>query len=157
MISEYEDSSRTTEHDSLKLYAMSLSHKHLPEIVGQCGLHNSPCFMPVVGDFHSGMLTTIPLHISQLKGTHTVSEIREVYKTHYKEQKLIKVLENEPSSLFANTLAGRDDMEIFVSGSDEQILLSCRFDNLGKGAAGAAIECFNIMCGLPNETGLSLG
>ncbi len=157
MIAEYEDSSRTSAHDSPKLYAMGQTHKHLPEIIAQCGLHNVPVFMPVVGDFHSGMLATVPLHISQLNGKYTVAEIREVFKTHYKGQKLIKVLDDEPSFLFASTLAGRDDMEIYVSGNDERILLSSRFDNLGKGAAGAAIECFNIMCGLPPETGLTLG
>lgn len=157
MIAEYEDSSRTAEHDSPKLYAMGQNHKHSPEMTAQCGLHNAPLFMPVVGNFHSGMLTTVSLHVSQLNGKYTVSEIREIYKAHYKGHKLIKVLDSEPSSLFANALAGRDDMEIYVSGTDERILLSSRFDNLGKGAAGAAIECFNIMCGLPADTGLILG
>ncbi len=156
MIAEYENTPHDAEFDSPKLYAMRQNHKHLPEIVSQCGLEIAPIFMPVVGDFYAGMLTSIPLHISQLNGKHSVAEIREVYKAHYKNQKLIKVLDNEPSSLFANALAGRDDMEIFVSGNDERILFSSRFDNLGKGAAGAAIECFNIMCGLPEETSLTL-
>lgn len=156
MIAEYENVLRGTELDSPKFYAMGQNHKHLPEIVSQCGLTFAPAFMPVVGDFYAGMLTTIPLHISQLSGKHTIEEIREVFKTHYKNQKLIKILDDEPSSLFASALAGRDDMEIYVSGNDERILLSSRFDNLGKGAAGAAIECFNIMCGMPAETGLTL-
>ncbi|PKM74054.1 MAG: N-acetyl-gamma-glutamyl-phosphate reductase [Firmicutes bacterium HGW-Firmicutes-16] len=157
MIAEYENASRDAELDSPKLYAMGQNHKHLPEIVSQCGLKVEPIFMPVVGDFYAGMLATIPLNFSLLNGKYTIEEIREVFKAHYKAQKLIKVLDNEASYLFANSLAGRDDMEIFVSGNDERILLTSRFDNLGKGAAGAAIECFNIMCGLPAETGLFLG
>ncbi len=156
MIAEYEDISRTAEHDSPKLYAMGQSHKHLPEIVSQCALTNAPVFMPIVGDFYSGMLVTVPLHASQLRKNYSASDIREAYKAHYKGQKLVKVLDDSPF-LFANTLAGRDDMEIFVTGNDERILLSSRFDNLGKGASGAAIQCFNIMCGLPEETGLALG
>lgn len=157
MIAEYEDASRSDEHGSPKLYAMGLNHKHMPEIVSQCGLSIPPVFMPVIGDFYAGMLATVPLHVSQLKGNPSVAEIREVYRAYYKGQPLSKVSDDEPTSLFANALAGRDDMEIFVSGTDERILLSSRFDNLGKGAAGAAIECFNIMCGLPAETGLAIG
>ncbi|MEA4894379.1 MAG: N-acetyl-gamma-glutamyl-phosphate reductase [Oscillospiraceae bacterium] len=157
MISEYDYAPRAAELDSPKLYAMGQSHKHLPEIVSQCGLDIPPVFMPVVGDFYSGMLTTLPLHISQLSGHPSVEDILEIFKAHYAGQKLIRVSDSAPSSLFAGALAGRDDMEIFVSGNGERILLSSRFDNLGKGAAGAAIECFNIMRGLPAETGLICG
>ena len=157
MIAEYKAESRLTELDSPKLYAMGQTHKHLPEVISQCGLKNAPAFMPVVGDFYAGMLVTVPLHALQMKGKFSLSDIREVYKTHYKGQKLIKIMDEVPSSLFANTLAGRDDMQIFVSGDEERILLSSLFDNLGKGASGAAIECFNLMCGLPEEMGLTVG
>jgi N-acetyl-gamma-glutamyl-phosphate reductase len=156
MIADYENTARGTQLDSPMQYAMRQSHKHLPEIIKQCGLKASPVFMPIVGDFYSGMLVTVPLHASMLNGKYSPHDIREAYKAHYGKSKLIRVTEDEPASLFANTLSGRDDMEIFVSGSEDKILLCSLFDNLGKGASGAAIECFNLMCGLPEETGLIL-
>ena len=156
MISDYQNSERGSEFDSPMQYAMSQNHKHLPEIIKQCSLAVSPIFMPIVGDFYSGMLVTVPLHAAMLNGKYSLPDIREAFKTHYNKSKLIKVSDKEPSSLYANTLSGRDDMEIFLSGSDDKILLCSLFDNLGKGASGAAIECFNLMCGLPEETGLIL-
>ena len=157
MIADYESSERTAEHDSPKLYALGQTHKHIPEIVAQCGLHHSPIFMPIVDDFYSGMLVTIPLHASMLDGRHSVSDIRKAFKSHYADSKLVKIMDESPSALYTNTLTGRDDMEIYVSGNDESIIISSRFDNLGKGASGAAIQCFNIMCGIAEETGLELG
>ena len=157
MIADYESSERSMELDSPKLYAMGQNHKHIPEIVAQCSLRHSPIFMPIVDDFYAGMLVAVPLHASMLNGCHSISDIRETLKSCYAGSKLVKVLDEAPSALFTNTLTGRDDMEIFVSGSDEGILISSRFDNLGKGASGAAIQCFNIMCGVPEETGLELG
>ena len=156
MIADYENSEKNTELDSPKLYALGQTHKHLPEIVAQCGLSQAPIFMPIVDDFYAGMLVSIPLHAANLNGKYTLSELRKIYKSHYSGSKLVRVMDDAPSALFTNTLAGRDDMEIFISGSDESILLSARFDNLGKGASGAAIQCFNIMCGAREETGLVL-
>ena len=156
MIADYENSEKSTEFFSPKLYAMEQNHKHLPEIVKHCGLSHAPIFMPVVDAYYAGMLVTIPLHATNLNGTHTLSELRKIYKSHYSGSKLVKVMGDAPSALFANTLAGRDDMEIYVSGNDGNILISSRFDNLGKGASGAAIQCFNIMNGIPEETGLTL-
>lgn len=157
MIAEYENDDKPSGLCSPKLYAMGQTHKHLPEIVSQCGLSHAPIFMPIVDDFYAGMLVTVPIHASMLNGKHSLSELREVYSAHYADSRLVKAVDDAPSALFTNTLAGRDDMEIFVSGSDECILLSSRFDNLGKGASGAAIQCFNIMCGVPEEIGLELG
>lgn len=157
MIADYENPDRNSELDSTKLYALGQTHKHLPEISFQCGLNSSPMFLPIVGDFYAGMLVSLPLHASQLNGKYSVSDIREIFKSHYGGSQLVKVSNEEPSALFANTLAGRDDMEIFITGNDERILLSSRFDNLGKGASGAALQCFNIMCGVQEETGLVLG
>lgn len=157
MIADFERSDKSTELHSPMLYAMSQTHKHIPEIVAQCGLNHAPIFMPIVDDFYAGMLVTVPLHASMLNGKHTISDIREAFKAYYAGRKLVKVIDEAPSALFTNTLAGRDDMEIFVSGNNDSILISSRFDNLGKGASGAAIQCFNIMCCLPEETGLELG
>ena len=157
MIAGYENSERNSELKSSKLYAMNQTHKHLPEIVSQCGLTQAPVFMPIVCDYYAGMVVSVPLQASLLKGKPNVSDIIEIYKTHYGSSRLIKVIDEAPTALYSNTLAGCDDMEIYISGNGEQILLSSRFDNLGKGASGAAVQCFNIMCGLDEETGLSLG
>ncbi|NLT63289.1 MAG: N-acetyl-gamma-glutamyl-phosphate reductase [Clostridiales bacterium] len=157
MISNYENAERKSELSSPYLYAMGQNHKHLPEITAQCGLSLAPLFMPVVGDFYSGMLVSIPLHSAMLSAKYTADDIREILKKHYEGSSFVKVLDDAPPSLYANTLSGRDDMELFVSGCDERILLCSRFDNLGKGASGAAIQCFNIMCGAREDSGLVLG
>lgn len=157
MIAGYEGKPLTSERKSPMQYAMAQNHKHLPEIISQCGLITAPVFMPVVGDFYSGMLVTIPLHTSLLKKSHTVSSIRELLREHYAGSSFVKVMDEEPASLYAGSLAGRDDMELYVSGNDERILLCAHFDNLGKGASGAAIQCFNIMSGVDEQTGLLIG
>lgn len=156
MIAEYQDAARSGELESTKEYAMAQAHKHLPEMLSQCKLEAPPVFMPIVGDFYSGMLVSVPLHSKQLNGKHTPEEIRGLYKKHYAGSRLIKVSDEAASALYTNSLSGSDGMEIFVSGNDERILLSSRFDNLGKGASGAAIQCFNIMCGMPEDSGLTV-
>ena len=153
MIAEYEASERSELLKGPKPYGLGQSHKHLPEMQKQCGLENAPVFVPVVGDFYSGMLVTLPLHAAMLKGTPSADELRAVYQKHYRSG-LVHVSSEAPSALYANACAGRDDMEIFVSGTDGRLLVSALFDNLGKGASGAAIECFNLMRGAAPETGL---
>ena len=157
MISDYENTERQIELESTYLYAMGQFHKHLPEMTKQCNLSIPPMFLPVVGDFYSGMLVTVPLHTTMLNGNYSIEDIKNIYKKHYCENAMVKAVDDSPSSLYTNFLAGRDDMEIFVSGNDERILLCSRFDNLGKGASGAAIQCLNIMCGLSEDTGLNCG
>ncbi len=156
MISEYEDNQRKLELCSPMEYAMGQGHKHLPEIVSQCKLEQAPVLIPVVGDFYSGMLVTLPLHKSLMKKSCTVSEVRAILMEHYADAKLIKVMADAPDNLHAGAMSGRDDMKIFVTGAGERILLSALFDNLGKGASGAALQCFNIMCGNAEDTGLIL-
>lgn len=156
MIADYEAADRDKTLGSPMLYALEQAHKHLPEITAQCGLAAAPALLPVVGDFYAGMLTTVALHSTQLSGPFSPSDIRDCYRTHYGASPLVRVMEDAPAALYAAALAGRDDMAIYVSGSDERIVLSALFDNLGKGASGAAVECFNLMCGLPAETGLVL-
>ena len=156
MIAEYENPGRNAEMDSPMLYAMGQGHKHMPEIVKHCGLEYPPVFMPIVANFHSGILVSVALHAQILAGRASLTDIREVLKEHYNGCKFVKVsnADESPASLYAGALSGRDDMEIYVSGTDECILLSARFDNLGKGSSGAAVQCFNIMCGIPEDTGL---
>lgn len=156
MIAEYENEDNGSNPQSPMMYAMRQNHKHLPEIVSQCGLSVVPIFMPIVGDFYSGMLVSVPLQKSQINGNYTVKEIRSILMDYYKDSKLVSVAFDDPTSLYSNSLSGMDNMEIFVSGNDDRIVISSRFDNLGKGASGAAIQCFNIMCGLPEETGLKI-
>ncbi|NCC67772.1 MAG: N-acetyl-gamma-glutamyl-phosphate reductase [Clostridia bacterium] len=157
MIAEYESECLFEEMKSPKLYGLAQTHKHLPEMTAQCSLDTAPMFLPVVDDFYSGMLVTVPLHAQQLAGKYSVDDLRRLYAEYYSGSKLIHVCDEPHSALYTNSFSGRDDMEISVSGSDGRIVLSSRFDNLGKGASGAAIECFNIMCSLPEETGLHIG
>lgn len=157
MIAGFQDPGRGPEFESPKLYAMGQSHKHLPEITKQCGLETPPLFLPIVGDFYSGMLVSLPLSASMLTRELDAAALREIYREHYTGGGLVKVSQEEPSALWTNALSGRDDMEIFVSGSQGRLLACARFDNLGKGASGAAIQCFNIMRGLPEGEGLNVG
>ncbi len=156
MIAEYEASGRSELLKGPKPYALGQSHKHLPEMQKQCGLESAPVFVPVVGDFYSGMLVTLPLHSAMLRGNPSADELRAAYKAHYRSG-LVHVSDEAPSALYANAYAGRDDMEIAVSGTDGRLLVTALFDNLGKGASGAAIECFNLMRGAPAEAGLVTG
>jgi len=158
MIAEYESEGRAAELDSPRQYGLSQTHKHLPEMQAVPGLIRAPVFCPIVSDFYAGMAVTVPLFPEQLKGAPTVKRLREAMADHYAGQKLVKVLPEEetPAFLAGNALSGRDSMEILVSGNDERALLIARFDNLGKGASGAAIQNMNLALGLPEAAGLEI-
>ena len=153
MIAEYEDAERDTLLDAPRMYGLGQTHKHLPEMSAVCGLANAPIFCPVVAPFYSGMEVTVPLFASDVKGS--VADIRETYRNYY-QNGLVRFVENgdEGGFLSANALSGRDDMQITVCGNDDRILLVARFDNLGKGASGAAIQNMNILLGVDEATGL---
>ena len=155
MIAEYESDGRDKLLDAPRQYGIAQMHKHLPEMSKICGIDNAPAFIPVVADFYSGMEVTIPLFKSQINAS--VEEIKAVYKEKYTGP-IVKYIENFDESGFvsANKLSFNDGMEITVSGNDERILLIARYDNLGKGASGAAIECMNIVLGTEETTGLDL-
>lgn len=157
-IAQYEDENRGSEFDSPREYALTQQHKHLPEMKAVTGLDSEPIFCPYVCDFYSGMTVTVPIFPKLLKKFRAVYDIHKVLEEHYYGQKLVKVmpLGEMPSGGFlaANTLSGRNDMEIFVFGNDDRMLLCSRFDNLGKGASGAAVQCLNIMCGIDETVGL---
>lgn len=155
MISEYEDAERDELLDAPRMYGLGQTHKHLPEMSAVCGLANAPIFCPVVAPFYSGMEVTVPLFASDVKGS--VADICETYRTYYKNG-LVRFVENgdEGGFLSANALSGRDDMQITVCGNGDRILLVARFDNLGKGASGAAIQNMNILLGVDEATGLVL-
>ncbi len=156
MIAQYEDASRNTLLDAPRQYGISQAHKHLPEMVKVCGLNKSPVFCPIVADYFAGMEVTITLHSDQVNGKF--QDLRECYANYYHDG-LIYFTEqdafNENGFISAGAFAGRDDLEISVFGNDERILLVSRFDNLGKGASGAAIQNMNILLGIDEKTGLN--
>lgn len=145
---------------SPRQYALGQSHKHLPEMQKISGLAYEPAFNPIVDDYYSGMVVSVPLHTRCLSGINTLKDIHQIMKEHYEGQTFVKVMEPGGSEtlkdgfLPANTLAGTNMMQIFVCGNDDRILLASRFDNLGKGASGAAVQCMNIMMGIDETTGL---
>ncbi|MBE6777494.1 MAG: N-acetyl-gamma-glutamyl-phosphate reductase [Ruminococcaceae bacterium] len=155
MIADYELAERDKLLDAPRQYGITQNHKHLPEMVKLCGIDNAPVFIPVVGDFYSGMEVTIPLFASQINGT--TQDIKNVYKTKYNGP-VVKYTEDFAESGFvsANKLSFNDGMEISVSGNEERILLIARYDNLGKGASGAAIQCMNLVMGIDETEGLDL-
>lgn len=158
-IAQYEDANRDGELDSPRQYALSQEHKHLKEMKAISGLTRIPFFAPHICDYPRGMVVSIPLFADMLDKKMTKADIREVFASHYEGEIFIKVrdLGYSESMIGANSFAGRDDMEIEVNGNDERILVTARFDNLGKGASGAAIQCMNIALGLDETTGLHLG
>ncbi len=156
MIAQYQDENREEELKSPRQYGLTQMHKHLKEMKAIPGLAMEPIFNPIVADYYAGMVVTVPVFTSLLKGKPTLAAIRELFIEHYKGQQMVKVIEGEeaPGFLGANNLAGRDIMEILITGNDERVLLTSRFDNLGKGASGAAVQCMNITLGLDETTGL---
>ena len=149
MIADYENSDRDPLLDAPRQYALGQSHKHLPEMKAFTGLNNAPVFLPIVGDFYSGMEVTVPLFGSDVNGT-TPADILELYHKTYDGSPLVRVSNSDESGfLSAGSMTGKDSMEISVYGntSGDRMILVARYDNLGKGASGAAVECLNILLG----------
>ena len=155
MIAEYESDERNPLLSAPRQYGIAQKHKHLPEMTAVCGLQNQPIFSPVVADFYSGMTVTVPLFKSQINGTAV--DIKKIYKEKYNGP-VVSYKEDfdEGGFVSANRLTGKDGMEISVSGNEDRILLISRYDNLGKGASGAAVECMNIVMGTDKTKGLIL-
>ena len=155
MIAEYESSDRNPLLDGPRQYALTQSHKHLKEMVKLCGLESAPVFCPIVGDFYSGMEVTVPLFAKDIKGT--MDGIKKLYTEYYQGGLIRYTEETDPDGMLsAAAFTGRDDMAVSVVGNEERILLVSRFDNLGKGASGAAIQNMNLLLGLPQATGLNV-
>jgi len=155
MIAQYEDAARPAGFAAWKPYAMGQAHKHLKEMRHVSGLENPPVFSPILGDFHSGMLVSVPLWTGMLAKKAALSDIHAIYAAHYANEPFVRVINApEEGSLAADALAGFDYMEICVAGGEGRFTLNARFDNLGKGASGAAIQCMNCMLGLDESTGL---
>lgn len=158
-IAVYEGENRPADFDSPRQYALTQQHKHLPEMQKICGLEYAPAFNPLVCDYFSGMVVSLPLFTRMLTKKYTVSDIRNALNDFYEENSsyFVKVMpEGEPEDGFigANNISGTNMMELFVNGNDERLILCSRLDNLGKGASGAAVQCLNIMMGIDEKTGL---
>lgn len=153
MIAEYEDENASPLLKAPRQYGLTQQHKHLKEMAYVCELENAPVFCPIVADFYSGMEVTVPLFKKDV--TAGIDEIRALYRDYYKTGLIYcDDSEDENGMLSANALSGRDDMCISVHGNQDRILLTARFDNLGKGASGAAIQNMNILLGVDEKTGL---
>ena len=152
MIAQYETSDRDRTLSAPRMYGLSQNHKHIPEMMKVCGLNYAPIFCPVVAEFYSGMQVTVCLTRHDVSGT--IDDIRAAYKEKY-HCGLIRYLEDdEDGFLSAIKYDGRDDMMIAAYGNDDRMTLVARFDNLGKGASGAAIQNMNIVLGVDEATGL---
>lgn len=152
LIAEYEDENRDVRHESHRIYGTTLTHKHLPEMQKICGLAKKPVFSPILGDFYAGMATSV-----LLPGIDAQTAW-EALSDHYAGQSLVSVapLGGDEAVVYASTYAGKDTMRIQVSGQRDQCMVTAIFDNLGKGASGAAIQNMNLLLGLDEATGLSL-
>jgi N-acetyl-gamma-glutamyl-phosphate reductase len=155
MIAQYEAADRPAELGSPSPYGLAQSHKHLPEMQAVCGLEKPPVFVPIVDDYYKGMATTVMLHKEQLQGVEGLEALTALYARHYAGEKLVHV-ETTPEGgrLYAAAKAGDNDLSIVVAGNDEAFTVTALFDNLGKGASGAAVQNMNIMLGFEETAGL---
>lgn len=157
-IAVYESEGRDRELDSPREYALNLSHKHIPEMMRECGLSRKPIFNPIICDYYCGMCVVVPVFTEFMSEKLDVNAARSYFAEYYAKRNFIKVASGEetPSFLAANLLSGTNLLKIYVSGNNEQLFMAGVLDNLGKGASGAAVQNMNIMLGLDERTGLLL-
>lgn len=160
-IAVYEAPQRDKELDAPREYALTQKHKHLKEMQKITGLARTPLFSPIICDYYSGMLLTVPFYGDMLSGGQTPEKVHGLLEAYYKEEPFIKVMPFGKEADFhgflaGNACAGWDGLEIYVTGNEDRILVSSRFDNLGKGASGAAVQCMNIILGCREDKGLNL-
>ena len=159
-IAVYEGDDKPYEFNSPRIYALSQQHKHLPEMKAVSGLEYTPMFSPIICDYFSGMVVSVPIQTRMLANGVTAEQVHAMYEKHYAGSKMVEVMplmsmeEQKSFFLASNTLSGVNKLQVFVFGNDEQLLLCARLDNLGKGASGAAVQCLNIMMGIDETTGL---
>ncbi len=156
MIAQYEGADRDPLLDSPGAYALGQAHKHLPEIQAVCGLERPPVFCPIVADYYKGMATTLPLHMDQLRGVSALEQVWEALRDHYAGEKLVEVLplNGAGDKLYGGAMAGKSGLQLAVAGSDQRFTITALFDNLGKGASGAAVQNMNLMLGFEETAGL---
>ena len=169
MIAQYEQENRPPAYSSPALYGMLQNHKHLPEMKKICGLGKTPVFTPIVDDYYKGMASTVPFHMEQLRGVSTLHGVWEKLRAYYLETAgeggVVRV-EGDPTDpesgvdsgfkIYAGQWRGKDSLSLLLAGNDEQFTVTALFDNLGKGASGAAVQNMNIMLGFAETAGLTL-
>ena len=160
-IAVYDGADKPEDYYAPREYALSQMHKHIPEMQKISGLTRKPLFSPIVDDYYAGMFVSIPFYTDMLKGVKGPDDVRAMFEAHYAGERFIKVrhkgAEDETAGFISgNKLAGRDDLELFVTGNEERIVVTTLFDNLGKGASGAAIQNMNIVMGADETLGLVL-
>ncbi len=156
MIAEFEGGTAAT---AWRTYALSLSHKHVPEMQVRCGLHYPPLFSPSVAATHRGMIVEVPLMTSAMPGKPSADALRAALAVAYEASPVVHVIDGlEEANLMIERCAGTDRLELFVFGraDDAQVRLVAALDNLGKGAGGAAVQSLNLMAGLPETSGLRI-
>ena len=155
MIAQYE-TDKTEELYAPRIYGLNLNHKHLPEMQKICGLHKAPVFLPVVDDYYKGMATTIQLRNDLLAPGITAQGVWETLRDHYADAQMVTVAPfgGTTPMIAGNAMAGKDTLQLIVYGNEEQTAVTALFDNLGKGASGAAVQNMNIRLGLEESTGL---
>ncbi len=159
-IAQYEDPNRDIQFKSPRLYALTQEHKHLPEMQKVSGLAYKPIFDPYVCDYYAGMTVSVGIHTRLMKKKLSGEQLAQLFQEHYNSSRFVHAADFMGTDILtenfipSNTLAGTNNMQIFVCGNDERLVLTSRFDNLGKGASGAAVQCMNIMMGIDEGTGL---
>lgn len=156
-IAQYQAEDRDYTLASPRQYATAQKHKHLPEMVRECGLEYAPIFNPIICDIYSGMCVTVPIFSRLMTKKYGVDDVRKYFAEYYASQNFIRVMSEEAAAGYipCNHLNGTNMLEIYVGGNDERIFLAAVFDNLGKGASGAAVQNMNIMLGLDERVSLT--
>jgi N-acetyl-gamma-glutamyl-phosphate reductase len=160
MIADYDAARESRALDAARMYALGLSHKHLPEMRAYAGLEHAPVFVPIVDNFYKGMAVAVPLHLRRCAPGVTRARLHEALEAHYRGERFVRVMpldaESNTDGGFFDALAANDSNrnEVFVFGNDERALVVSRLDNLGKGASGAAVQCMNLMLGFDEGTAL---
>ncbi len=159
MIEQYE-AGGDARLNSPRPYALTLAHKHLPEMMAHTGLTVKPVFQPIVGSFYKGLSVSVPLHLSQIKAGVTAGDLQAGLERHYANERFIRVMPlRDPATLedgFFDVQGCNDTnrVDLFVFGNDSQVMLMARLDNLGKGASGAAVQAMNVHLGVDEGLGL---
>jgi N-acetyl-gamma-glutamyl-phosphate reductase len=160
MIATWEDSTAAERTRGARPYALSMAHKHLPEMQAVCGLISPPIFQPVVFTYFNGMIVSVPVYSRLLAKAASAAQLRDLYAEHYAGSRFLEVMpyEAQPTVdegyLDPTTCNGTNRAQLFVFGDDQRSMVCVRFDNLGKGASGAAVQCLNMMMGVDEATGL---
>lgn len=160
-IAVYEGADRPRELSSGREYALTQQHKHLKEMKAISGLAREPLFLPVIDDYYSGMIVSVPLFTDLLARKETVEELLDYYGEYYRDEPFLQVSKKEDEIaasgfIAGNGLSGWDGLKLYVTGNEERIVVTAQFDNLGKGASGAAVQCMNIVLGCGETKGLAL-